>query len=83
VTHTKKAAGVAACLRMFGLARSDCVVFEEHTRAKALSQSWGRSFSMLRRVRYRDDLDSLSVVYSAGPHRRDRIRLSAPCAIRK
>lgn len=39
---------------LFDLAKSDCVVFAEHTYAMALSASWPEFFWMLQRIRYRD-----------------------------
>lgn len=39
---------------LFNLAKSDCVVFAEHTYAMAMSQSWQEFFWMLQRIRYRD-----------------------------
>jgi hypothetical protein len=39
---------------LFSLAKSDCVVFAEHTYAMALSASWEEFFWMLQRIRYRD-----------------------------
>lgn len=39
---------------LFDLAKSDCVVFAEHTYAMALSSSWEEFFWMLQRIRYRD-----------------------------
>lgn len=39
---------------LFSLAKSDCVVFVEHTYAMALSASWEEFFWMLQRIRYRD-----------------------------
>ncbi|KQY83465.1 N-acetylmuramoyl-L-alanine amidase-like domain-containing protein [Pelomonas sp. Root1444] len=39
---------------LFNLAKSDCVVFVEHTYAMALSASWEEFFWMLQRIRYRD-----------------------------
>ena len=39
---------------LFDLAKSDCVVFAEHTYAMALSSSWAEFFWMLQRIRYRD-----------------------------
>lgn len=38
---------------LFNLAKSDCVVFVEHTYAMALSRSWSEFFWMLQRIRYR------------------------------
>jgi hypothetical protein len=38
---------------LFNLAKSDCVVFVEHTYAMALSRSWDEFFWMLQRIRYR------------------------------
>lgn len=37
---------------LFDLAKSDCVVFAEHTYAMALSRSWEEFFWMLQRIRY-------------------------------
>jgi Protein of unknown function (DUF1460) len=39
---------------LFSLAKSDCVVFAEHTYAMALSASWEEFFWVLQRIRYRD-----------------------------
>lgn len=39
---------------LFNLAKSDCVVFAEHTYAMALAESWEDFFWMLQRIRYRD-----------------------------
>ncbi|MFG6415840.1 N-acetylmuramoyl-L-alanine amidase-like domain-containing protein [Roseateles sp. DC23W] len=39
---------------LFSLAKSDCVVFVEHTYAMALSSSWEEFFWVLQRIRYRD-----------------------------
>lgn len=39
---------------LFSLAKSDCVVFVEHTYAMALSASWEEFFWTLQRIRYRD-----------------------------
>jgi hypothetical protein len=38
---------------LFELAKSDCVVFVEHTYAMALSRSWDEFFWMLQRIRYK------------------------------
>ncbi|MBV8036308.1 N-acetylmuramoyl-L-alanine amidase-like domain-containing protein [Roseateles sp.] len=40
--------------QLFDLAKSDCVVFAEHTYAMALSASWEEFFWVLQRIRYRD-----------------------------
>jgi hypothetical protein len=39
---------------LFSLAKSDCVVFAEHTYAMALSASWEEFFWVLQRIRYND-----------------------------
>jgi hypothetical protein len=39
---------------LFELAKSDCVVFAEHTYAMALADSWEEFFWLLQRIRYRD-----------------------------
>lgn len=39
---------------LFSLAKSDCVVFAEHTYAMALTASWEEFFWVLQRIRYRD-----------------------------
>ena len=41
---------------LFNLAKSDCVVFVEHTYAMALSASWEEFFWVLQRIRYRDGI---------------------------
>lgn len=39
---------------LYCLAKSDCVVFSEHTYAMALSHDWPGFMAMLQRIRYRD-----------------------------
>jgi hypothetical protein len=39
---------------LFDLAKSDCLVFAEHTYAMALAKSWEEFFWMLQRLRYKD-----------------------------
>src|SRR3990172_3362680 len=39
---------------MYCLAKSDCLVFSEHTYAMALSGGWPAFMKMLQRIRYRD-----------------------------
>lgn len=39
---------------LYSLAKSDCVVFTEHTLAMALSRDWTGFFRLLQRIRYRD-----------------------------
>jgi hypothetical protein len=39
---------------LYCLAKSDCVVFAEHTYAMALARDWSSFMAMLQRIRYRD-----------------------------
>jgi len=39
---------------LYCLAKSDCLVFTEHTLAMALSRDWTGFFQLLQRIRYRD-----------------------------
>lgn len=39
---------------LYCLAKSDCVVFSEHTYAMALTRDWPSFMAMLQRIRYRD-----------------------------
>jgi hypothetical protein len=39
---------------LYSLAKSDCVVFTEHTLAMALTRDWSGFFRLLQRIRYRD-----------------------------
>lgn len=39
---------------LYSLAKSDCLVFTEHTLAMALSRDWAGFFRLLQRIRYRD-----------------------------
>ena len=39
---------------LYSLAKSDCLVFAEHTLAMALTRDWPTFFRLLQRIRYRD-----------------------------
>jgi hypothetical protein len=45
---------------LFQLAKSDCLVFAEHTYAMALAHSWEDFFWVLQRMRYRDGVISVA-----------------------
>ena len=52
---------------LYSIARSDCLVFAEHTYAMALTRDWTGFMRLLQRIRYRD-----------GPHRRGHAATISP-----